>query len=159
MMKSRKNIIIIFVIFIMLISQLLTSTTYAIGKSSSEEKNISLQITKLGKGSNNTNGGKNNKPTNNTDLLENLEDFRPSEITNEEAIMNKAGVILGAINFVGSIISVITIMIIGFKYMIGSAEDKASYKKTMIPWLIGAILVFTVSTVPNILYNIGLELL
>ena len=132
MLKSKKNIFIIFAILVMLIIQLLTTTVYATGKG----------------------GG-----TKNQDLLENLEDFRPSQITNEDAIMNKAGVILGAINLVGTIVSVITIMIIGFKYMLGSAEDKASYKKTMIPWLIGAVLVFTVSALPNILYNIGSELL
>ena len=132
MLKSKKNIFIIFAILVMLIIQLLTTSVYATGKG----------------------GG-----TKNPDLLENLEDFRPSQITNEDAIMNKAGVILGAINLVGTIVSVITIMIIGFKYMLGSAEDKASYKKTMIPWLIGAVLVFTVSALPNILYNIGSELL
>lgn len=132
MLKNKKKIFIVFAILLILISQLLTTTVYATGKG----------------------GG-----SKNSDLLENLEDFRPSQITNEDAIMNKAGVILGAINLVGAIVSVITIMIIGFKYMLGSAEDKASYKKTMIPWLIGAVLVFTVSTVPNVLYNIGSELL
>lgn len=39
--------------------------------------------------------------------------------------------------------------------MIGSVEDKASYKKTMLPWIVGAVLVFTVTTVPNVLYKLG----
>lgn len=72
--------------------------------------------------------------------------------------MTKAGKILGVLNVVGAIASVITIMIIGFKYMIGSVEDKASYKKVMIPWIIGAVLVFTVTTIPNVLFNIGTSL-
>ena len=39
--------------------------------------------------------------------------------------------------------------------MIGSVEEKAEYKKTMTTYLIGAILVFSVTTIPNILYQIA----
>ena len=37
--------------------------------------------------------------------------------------------------------------------MMGSAEEKAEYKKTMIPYLVGAILVFAASTIANFVYN------
>lgn len=90
-----------------------------------------------------------------SDLLENLDDYKPGEIGKEEAFSKKVGVILGILNIVGSLISVVTIILIGLKYMLGSVEEKASYKKVMIPWLIGAFLVFTVTTLPNILYNLG----
>ena len=36
----------------------------------------------------------------------------------------------------------------------GSAEERADYKKTMIPYIIGAILVFSMTTLPMIIYNI-----
>lgn len=73
----------------------------------------------------------------------------------EPELQEKAGYILGAINVIGVIVSVITLMIAGIKYMIGSVEEKAEYKKAMITYLIGAILVFSVTTIPNILYQIG----
>ena len=63
--------------------------------------------------------------------------------------------ILGAINVFGVIVSVITLMIIGMKYMFGSIEEKAEYKKTATMYIIGAVLVFSVTTIPNILYKIG----
>ncbi len=92
------------------------------------------------------------------DLLDDLDDFKPSQLGDEGAFNSKVELILGVLNIVGSIVSVITIMIIGFKYMLGSVEDKASYKKVMIPWIIGAVLVFTVTTIPNMLFNIGTSL-
>lgn len=89
------------------------------------------------------------------DLLDDLDYYKPGTIGQETEFTRKVGLLLGALNIVGAIASVITIMIIGFKYMIGSVEDKASYKKTMLPWIVGAVLVFTVTTVPNVLYKLG----
>lgn len=92
------------------------------------------------------------------DLLEDLDDYKPGKIGEEEEFSKKVGVILGILNIIGFIVSVITIILIGLKYMLGSVEEKASYKKVMIPWLIGAFLVFTVTTLPNMLYNIGISI-
>lgn len=50
--------------------------------------------------------------------------------------------IIGIIQVIGSLIAVAMVLVIGIKYMMGSAEEKAAYKKTMIPYLIGAILLF-----------------
>ena len=57
-------------------------------------------------------------------------------------------------NLVGVIVSVITLMVLGIKYMFGSIEEKAEYKKTAIYYIIGAVLIFSGTTVPNILYII-----
>jgi len=50
--------------------------------------------------------------------------------------------ILGIIRIVGSVVAVGVLMVLGIKYMMGSAEEKAEYKKTMIPYLIGALILF-----------------
>ena len=39
--------------------------------------------------------------------------------------------------------------------MLGSVEEKAEYKQTIIPYLIGAALVFSGTTIPQILYQIS----
>lgn len=67
----------------------------------------------------------------------------------------KAGKILDVVSIVGTILSVVILMIVGIKYMLGSIEEKAEYKKTMLTYLIGAIILFSATTLPNILYNIG----
>lgn len=65
------------------------------------------------------------------ETFENLSE--PEEIGN---------LVLGLIQNIGTFIAVGILMILGIKYMIGSTEEKASYKKSMLPYLIGAILLF-----------------
>lgn len=50
--------------------------------------------------------------------------------------------IVSIIKNIAIVVSVAVILILGIKYMMGSAEEKADYKKTMIPYFIGAIMVF-----------------
>ena len=54
----------------------------------------------------------------------------------------------------GTFVSVIALVIMGIKYMIGSAEEKSEYKKTMLPYLIGAFFLFAASALAQILYNV-----
>ena len=61
--------------------------------------------------------------------------------------------IMGILQVVGVLIAVIILMVLGIKYMMGSAEEKAEYKKTMIPYIVGAILIFAASTIANAIYN------
>ena len=61
--------------------------------------------------------------------------------------------LMGVIQVVGVVLAVIILMILGIKYMMGSAEEKAEYKKTMIPYLVGAILIFAASTIANVVYQ------
>ena len=71
--------------------------------------------------------------------------------TGAENVINN---IIRIISIVGSGISIIALIILGIKYMLGSLEEKANYKKTLLPYLIGAIFVFGASIVPSIIYNI-----
>ena len=45
-------------------------------------------------------------------------------------------------------------MVLGIKYMLGSVEEKADYKKAIIPYLIGMFLLVSVTTLPNLIYQI-----
>lgn len=66
--------------------------------------------------------------------------------------------IVGIIKVIGIIASVAIIMVVGIKYMMGSAEEKAEYKKTLIPLVIGAILLFGASVFAEQLANIAQNL-
>ncbi len=61
--------------------------------------------------------------------------------------------IIGAIQAIGSIVAVAILVVLGVKYMMGSAEEKAEYKKTMIPYIIGAVLVFMASNIAGFIFN------
>lgn len=56
---------------------------------------------------------------------------------------------------IGIITAVITLMVLGIKYMVGSVSEKAEYKKTMIPYIVGAILIFASTTIVNVVYNLA----
>ncbi len=82
-------------------------------------------------------------------------DPRPSLNSQDyEEVLNMVGTIVGAITSVGTVISVMMVIILGIKYMMGSIEEKAEYKKSMIPMFIGAILLFAGSTIVSIIYRL-----
>ena len=76
-----------------------------------------------------------------------------SEETDLGTLQDKANGIIGVITTIGVVVSVISLIVIGIKYMLGSVEEKAEYKETLKPYLIGAFLVFTVSLVPQLIYQ------
>ncbi len=61
--------------------------------------------------------------------------------------------IIKIVSTVGSIASVLVLVVLGIKYMMGSAEEKAEYKKTLLPYVIGAALVFAASAIAGVVYN------
>jgi len=72
-----------------------------------------------------------------------------------QAFDTKINKVIFVIQVVASIISVAVLMVLGIKYMMGSVEAKAEYKKTMIPYLVGAILVFGITNITGFLYYLG----
>lgn len=70
-------------------------------------------------------------------------------------LQSKAERVLGIIQALGSVVSVIMLMVIGIKYMFGSIEEKAEYKDTLKPYLIGAFLLFSGTTIPQIIYKLS----
>ena len=68
-------------------------------------------------------------------------------------VQNVGNNILGIIQVVGTIIAIGILMVLGIKYMMGSAEEKASYKKTMMPYIVGAVLIFAASNIATYVYN------
>ncbi len=90
-----------------------------------------------------------------TDVISNPDKFKPGSSGSEQELTQRAGVILGVVNTVGIVVSVLTLMILGVKYILGSVEEKAEYKKTMGMYLLGAFLVMSITTIPNVLYKIA----
>ena len=73
------------------------------------------------------------------------------------ALQTKAGKIMGMIRNVAIVASVIVIMVLGVKYMLGSVEEKAEYKKTIIPYIIGIALLLSSSTIVKIIAKMTAE--
>ena len=63
--------------------------------------------------------------------------------------------IVTMIQVVGIVIAVIVLLVIGIKYMMGSASEKAEYKKTMIPYIVGAVLIFAGTSLVRVIYSLS----
>lgn len=68
------------------------------------------------------------------------------------------GQIVGIIQITGTIVSVATLMIIGIKYVLGSAEERATYKKSLLPYFIGAVLIFGAVNLTQIIYSWAIKI-
>ena len=85
--------------------------------------------------------------------------FDPSELTGKPGVSGTNEVkslgqsLVGIIQTAGIVVSVVIMLVLGIKYMMGSAEEKAEYKKSMIPYLVGAIILFGASTIVNVVYQ------
>lgn len=90
----------------------------------------------------------------------NTNKFKPSGLTEDDygEAFNIASTIVGTLTTVGVIVAVVGIIILGLKYMMGSVEQKAEYKKTMIPYLVGCIFIFCISTIVSIIYKLASQL-
>ena len=80
----------------------------------------------------------------------------PSTLTGQtvsgtEKITTLGNQIITILTIIGTVASVVVLIVLGLKYMMGSAEEKAEYKKTMLPYVIGAALVFAGSAIAEIL--------
>ena len=54
---------------------------------------------------------------------------------------------------IGMVASVVVLVVLGIKYMLGSAEEKAEYKKTLLPYVIGAVLVFAAAAIASMVFQ------
>lgn len=70
------------------------------------------------------------------------------------AVTSIGSAIISTVSTIASIVSILVLIILGIKYMMGSAEEKAEYKKTLIPYIVGAVLVFGASAIATAVYNL-----
>ena len=89
------------------------------------------------------------------DLI-NPNDYNPNNRNEEvpEKFTNMVNIIATTIQTIGVILSIIVIGLLGIKYMTGSVEEKADYKKSMIPFLIGTVLIVAVGTIIRVVNDL-----
>ena len=71
------------------------------------------------------------------------------------SFVEKMNVIFTIITNIGMVVAVLMSAFTGVKYMLGSAEEKADYKKDLIPYFVGAILLFGISAIVKAMLQIG----
>lgn len=71
------------------------------------------------------------------------------------SLMPKVNVVLTIITNIGMVVSVLMSAFMGIKYMLGSVEEQVELKKDLIPYLVGAILLFGISAIVKVMLEIG----
>ncbi len=72
---------------------------------------------------------------------------------NTQSMQELAGKILGFIRNIALIGGVVIIAVLGLKYMMGSLEEKSEYKKSMIPLVVGIVVVMSATTIAKLLFD------
>ena len=82
-------------------------------------------------------------------------DIKPNTKVQSTNLTNIGSNIAGIIRNVGIVLAVVILMILGIKYMVGSAEEKADYKKSIIPYLVGAIILFGAAGIAQVVVSLS----
>lgn len=69
-------------------------------------------------------------------------------------IKTKANSVMGTFVFLVQIACVATVVVMGLRYMLTSAEGKANVKKDLVVWCIGAVFVFGATTLIGLVLNV-----
>lgn len=75
------------------------------------------------------------------------------KVSEEKELDSRAKIITTTIRTIGIIVSVVTLMIIGIKEMTASVEEKSVIKQAMPGYILGAIMVFAMTTIPTLIYE------
>lgn len=86
----------------------------------------------------------------------NPNDYKPSDPSSGDVytVTKIVNPIIGTIKTVGVVIAVVCIILLGVKYMAGSVNEKAEFKKSMIPYLIGAVLSVSITQILGVIIEV-----
>lgn len=87
--------------------------------------------------------------------LGDLNEYVREPTTSPDKFHEKVNNFITVIQVVGSIASVVALIIIGIRYMYSSVEEKAEYKKTMLGYIIGCALVFSIVNILGVVYDVA----
>ena len=86
--------------------------------------------------------------------------INPSDITAKYENVQSANMqslaqnILGWVRNIAAILSVVLIAILGVKFMLGSTEERAEYKKSFMPLIIGLFVVLAATTIASWIWDV-----
>ncbi len=87
------------------------------------------------------------------DVLTNPDAYKQNTEDNS-SLVPIGNVVIWVIRTVGIAMSTLILTVIGIKYITGSVEEKAEYKQTMWPYILGAFFLFAGSSITGLIYNL-----
>lgn len=93
--------------------------------------------------------------TNYKNMIDQVDKDANASDIDTSGITGKMGDIVRAIRNIAAVGSVLILSILGIKYMIGSTEERAEYKKSFMPLIIGIIVVVAASSIASALFSVA----
>ena len=81
--------------------------------------------------------------------------FAQGNSADTTALANKASNIVATLRNIAAIIAVIIVAILGIKYMLGSVEERAEYKKSFMPLIIGVVVVLLAFQIASMIFALA----
>lgn len=80
--------------------------------------------------------------------------YEPPTLTGGDTIIKMVQPIINTISVIGIVVAVITLIVIGIKYITGSVSEKAEYKKTIIPYIVGVVMLVGITQILRIISDL-----
>ena len=74
---------------------------------------------------------------------------------NTNGVQTTAKKVMGLIRNIAVIAGVLLIAVLGVKYMLGSVEEKAEYKKSFMPLIVGAVVVMAATQIATFIFSLA----
>lgn len=87
-----------------------------------------------------------------------IKDLTGTQDVQVAGLKSAGNTMLTVITTIGIVISVVILIVIGIKYMMGSTAEKAEYKKSLMPYVIGAGILFSASSIAQIIYDLAIKM-
>ena len=95
-------------------------------------------------------------PVNAEDI--NISGFKPTSSATGDKVKDGSNVVIGIIQAIGITAAVIMLIMVAIKYLSEGAEGKAEIKKKLIPYVIGAVLLFAATGILGIFQGFANEI-
>lgn len=94
------------------------------------------------------------------DIFTQGEDFlnkgdSPDSVIDEDALKITSNEIYNILFTIGVVLSVAIGMVIGIQFIMGSVDEKAKIKETLVPYVVGVFIIFGAFTIWKIVVSIG----
>ena len=89
-----------------------------------------------------------------TNPADNPDAYKPGEMGDNDTLIRIGGIIVGALKIIGIITAVVILVILGIKYLTRTIQEKAEYKKTMIPYIIRAFFLGAGGIIIEVIFNV-----
>lgn len=63
------------------------------------------------------------------------------------------GKVIGVINVAGTVIAICVLLFIGMKFMLAAPSERADLKGALVPYIVGAVLLFASVNIASIIYK------